>query len=140
MDPVTIGGIFSLGKELIARWWPDKDEQARREAELMVMAQQGELKELETRMSAIIAEANSKDKWTSRARPSFMYLFYLVVIALVIVFPVLGIWWPEQMTQFYNNVGAGFSAIPEEMWWAFTTGFLGYAGFRTYEKGKGVAK
>lgn len=140
MNPAIISGVFSLGKDLISRWWPDKDEQAKREAELMVLMQSGELKELETRMSAIIAEANSKDKWTSRARPSFMYLFYLVIVCLVMIFPVLGIWWPEQMNVFYDNVADGFDAIPEPMWWTFTTGYLGYAGFRTYEKGRGVAK
>ena len=34
----------------------------------------------------------------------------------------------------------GFAAIPEPLWWTFTTGYLGYTGARTYEKRIGVSK
>lgn len=138
MDPVS--GLFSIGGKLIDRWWPDAEEADKRKAELAMMAQNGELKELEISMSAIIAEANSSDKWTSRARPSFMYLFYTVIIFLVIIFPLIGIWYPSEMIRFYENVSSGFIAIPEPMWWTFTAGYLGYATNRTYEKVKGKAK
>lgn len=137
-DPIS--GLFSIGSKLIDRWWPDAEEADKRKAELMAMAQQGELKELEISMSAIIAEANSSDKWTSRARPTFMYLFYLVIIFLVIIFPILGIFFKQEMIVFYDNVTYGFKAIPEPMWWAFTTGYLGYTGARTFEKKSRVAK
>lgn len=138
MDPIS--GLFSIGGKLIDRWWPDAEEADKRKAELAMMAQNGELKELEISMSAIIAEANSSDKWTSRARPSFMYLFYTVIIFLVIIFPLIGIWYPSEMIRFYENVSAGFIAIPEPMWWTFTAGYLGYATNRTYEKVKGKVK
>jgi hypothetical protein len=108
--------------------------------ELFALTQSGELKELEISMSAILAEANSSDKWTSRARPSFMYLFYFVIISLVVIFPIVGVFHPESMYIFYQNVKVGFEAIPEPMWWTFTAGYLGYATNRTYEKVKKVAK
>lgn len=134
------GGLIELGSTLIKRLIPDKEAAAKAELELLVMQQNGELKELETRMSAIVAEANSVDPWTSRARPSFMYVFYFVIIVLTFVAPLVGIFSPEAMKQFYENVGYGFGAIPEEMWWTFTIGYLGYSGARTFEKNKGVAK
>lgn len=31
-------------------------------------------------MKAIIAEAQSRDPWTSRARPSFMYVMYVLIL------------------------------------------------------------
>ena len=34
-------------------------------------------------MSAIVAEANSSDPWTSRARPSFLYLIYVLLLFAV---------------------------------------------------------
>lgn len=134
------GGLLELGSTLIKRLIPDKEAQAKAELELAMMQQNGELQELQTRMSAIVAEANSADPWTSRARPSFMYVFYFVIIVLTFVAPVIGVFNPDAMASFYANVAAGFKAIPEEMWWTFTVGYLGYSGARTYEKRNGVAK
>jgi hypothetical protein len=138
LDPWS--AVFSFSETLIDKLFPDPSDKAKAVQDMMVLKQQGELKELETRMSAILAEAKSTDPWTSRARPTFMYMFYLVLLILVIVAPFVGIFYPQQMEQFYINVSSGFEAIPEAMWWTFTTGFLGYAGSRTYEKVKGVAK
>lgn len=132
--------LFSFGSEIIKRIFPDKESQQKYQQRLLELEQQGELKELETRMSVIIAEANSKDSWTSRARPSFMYVFYFLIVSLVVVAPVIGVFYPAEMNQFYANVKAGFDAIPGALWGTFTAGYLGYGGYRTFEKYKGVAK
>lgn len=137
---VLASGLIELGGALIKRLIPDKEAAAKAELDLLVLHQQGELKELETRMSAIVAEANSKDPWTSRARPAFMYVFYFVIITLTLVAPLVGVFSPQAMTDFYANVKLGFEAIPEALWWTFSAGYLGYTGFRTNEKLKGVAK
>jgi len=55
---------------------------------------------------------------------------------LVILAPVLGIFQPAGMQQFFLNVKLGFEAIPEALWWTFSAGYLGYTTARTYEKGK----
>lgn len=128
-----IGGVID---KLI----PDPAAKAKAQLELAVMQQNGELKELETRMSAILAEANSADPWTSRARPSFMYVFYFIIIMMTVVLPIVGIFNPEAMMQFYAHSKAGFDAIPDELWWCFTAGYLGYSGARTLEKRKGITK
>lgn len=140
MNPLLLGGIFEVGKSLIDKLIPDPQAKAKAQLELIQMQQNGELKELETRMGAILAEANSADPWTSRARPSFMYVFYFIILSLTVVAPIIGVFNPEAMQLFFSNVGAGFIAIPEELWWTFTAGYLGYAGARTYEKKAGVAK
>lgn len=132
--------LIEVGSKLIDKLIPDPEAKAKAQSELLQMQQKGELVELETRMNAIMAEANSKDPWTSRARPSFMYVFYFVLIMLTIIAPFVGVFFPEEMNQFYTNVGSGFKAIPEAMWWTFSTGFLGYTTARTYEKHKGVTK
>lgn len=127
-------GLVGIGSSLIERLFPNPEAQAKAKLELLTMQQSGELKELEIGMSAIVAEAQSEDPWTSRARPSFMYVFYAVIISLTIVAPIIGVFFPEAMAQFFTNVAAGFEAIPEPMWWTFTAGYLGYSGARTYEK------
>lgn len=140
LSALLTGGLLDVGSKLIDRLIPDPEQKAKAQLELLNMEQKGELSALSTRMSAILAEAQSKDPWTSRARPAFMYVFYSVILSLVLVAPAVGIFFPEQMTSFFSNVEAGFAAIPDEMWWVFTSGYLGYAGVRTLEKRKGVAK
>ncbi|WP_018868282.1 MULTISPECIES: 3TM-type holin [unclassified Thioalkalivibrio] len=140
MAPLIAGGVLELGKSIISRVLPDKEKQMEAEMKLLEMQSKGELKELEVRMGAIMAEANSKDPWTSRARPTFMYTFYIVILGLVLVAPVAGIFFPTQMEQFFANVQSGFAAIPQELWYTFTIGYLGYSGVRSYEKAKHVAK
>lgn len=140
MNPLLIGGIFEVGKSLIDKLLPDPEAKARATQELLIMQQTGELKELETRMGAILAEANSADPWTSRARPAFLYVFYFIILGMTVLAPVIGIFNPEAMGVFFDNVGKGFGAIPEEMWWTFSAGYLGYAGVRSVEKVKGAAK
>lgn len=136
MNPLLAPALFDMGRELIQRLIPDKQEQAKAELELMKIDQQGQIQEMASRMSAITKEAESTDPWTSRARPMFLYVFYIVILALVLVAPLIGIFFPNQMELFFINVGAGFSAIPEELWMTFTAGYLGYAGLRTVEKRK----
>lgn len=136
MSALLVGGILDIGKTLIGRLFPDPEQRAKAELELLAMQQNGELEAAKIQMSAIIAEAQSADPYTSRARPSFMYVFYILLLSLVVIAPFVGVFFPEQMEVFFNNVGKGFDAIPEEMWWTFTIGYLGYTGARTYEKRK----
>lgn len=139
MSIPIIGGILEIGGKLIDKLIPDPEAKAKAQLELMRMERDGQLDELKSRMSSILAEAQSSDPWTSRARPTFMYVFYGVIVSLVVVAPAVGVFAPEQMDAFFGNVGKGFRAIPEELWWTFTAGYLGYSGVRTVEKVKGKA-
>ena len=67
MNPLLISGVLSIGTKIIERLFPDEQARAKAELELLAMQQAGELKELETQMSAIVMEAKSDDPWTSRA-------------------------------------------------------------------------
>lgn len=118
---------------------PDPAQREAARLELEKIQQSSEFKELDARMGAITTEAGSSDPWTSRARPTFMYVFYGIIIALVILAPALGVFFPGQMKAFFDNVGAGFKAIPQELWWTFSAGYLGYSAARSYEKVKGLA-
>ena len=57
---------------------PDKDARAR--AKLELLALKHAKKQIEARLSAIVAEAQSADPWTSRARPSFLYVMYALIL------------------------------------------------------------
>lgn len=139
MNPMLLGGIFDIGKTLIKRFLPDPEQQAKAELELLAMQQSGELKELETRMSAIVMEAQSSDPWTSRARPSFMYVFYILILSSI---PMGIVFWisPDTAKEITTGFKGWLGAIPEEMWNLFLFGYLGYSGARTYEKRHNVTK
>lgn len=100
---------------------------------------ENELRRMETAMSAINTEGASADPYTSRARPSFLYVMYIVIlVGLPLSF--LAIWFPTEITTVQATFGAWVKGLPEEMWWLFGTGYLGYAGARTWEKTKGASK
>lgn len=134
MNPFFVTELFGMGKELIRKLIPDEEGQRAAEAQLDLMRQNGELAELQTRMSAINTEGGSSDAWTSRARPAFLYVFYVILLVMVVLAPLMGLKFPDLMDLYYHNVTKGFGAIPEEVWWTFTTGYLGYGGLRTLEK------
>lgn len=134
MTPLLIGGILELGREVIRRAIPDPAARAQAELELLRMEQEGQFRHMDVQMRAIVEEAKSADPWTSRARPSFLYVFYAIILGMSLFAPIIGVFFPESMDLFFANVGKGFTAIPEELWWTFTVGYLGYAGMRSYDK------
>ena len=143
MNPLLIGPLLEVGKGLIDRLFPDKiaqaSERAKAELELTALQQSGKLQEIQVQMSAIIAEAQSPDPWTSRARPSFLYCIY-VVILLGVPMGFLSAFRPDIATQVATGFGAWLGAVPDSLWALFGAGYLGYTGARTFEKGKRVAK
>lgn len=134
MNPLLIPSLVDIGGKIIDRVLPDEAAKAQAQIELAKMQLDGDLQRLTVSMSAINQEAASPDPWTSRARPAFLYVFYVILGVMVIVAPLLGLKFPELMELYYINVTKGFHAIPEEVWWTFTTGYLGYGGLRTLEK------
>lgn len=88
MDPVTIGSLIGVGKELISRVWPDPQDQAEELRKLEELRQKGELAELQAyiqvmqaRLSVIQAEATSEHFLTSNWRPIVMLVFTGLIVA-----------------------------------------------------------
>jgi hypothetical protein len=141
---LDVGGIFgsigTLAKDLRTAFTGKEPIDQNKAAELAFKVEELNQKIEESRISVMLAEASSTDKWTSRARPGFLYLFYLVVAVLVMGAPLVGVFNPNAMQQFYVNVAAGFKAIPDIMWETFGIGYLGYTAARQYGKVKGSDK
>jgi hypothetical protein len=139
MDPITISGIFGIGSKLIEKLFPDPTDKARAELELLRMQQSGELEVIKTRLSVIIAEAQSADPWTSRARPSFLYVVYVLILGAIPI-GLLTIFSPASAAAFTQGFQGWLAAIPDPILTLFGTVMLGYSVGRTMEKIKGVAK
>lgn len=135
----SLTAILGIGNKLIDKLIPDPEAKARAQLELAKMAQDGQLEEMKTQMSAIIAEAQSADPWTSRARPSFLYVVYILLL-WSIPMGVLTVFYPEAAQRFTAGFKAWMDSIPEPILTLFGTVMLGYVVGRSWEKVKGVAK
>lgn len=113
------------------------DPKAREAAKLALMQEKGSqvLKEVEAQLSPILAEAQSADPWTSRARPSFMYVIYVLLLASI---PMAIIYAYDAKLAGDLTVGfkAWLCAIPDPIINLFGMGYLGYTGARSFEKWK----
>jgi hypothetical protein len=96
------------------------------------------LEEVRVSMSAILAEASSSDPWTSRARPSFLYVVYILIL-FSIPMGILFAFAPDVAQRIADGSAAWFKSIPTEIIDLFKWVMLGYIGGRSYEKAKGVA-
>ena len=130
-----IGPIAALIDKII----PDPEARERAKIELIRLEGSQEMEAITARLSAIVAEANSHDPWTSRARPSFLYVMYTMIL-FAVPMGVLAAFSPG-MAQ---NIGAGMNAylagLPEPLYALFGTGYLGYTAARQWGKVKGVER
>jgi len=139
MDPLTLSSIFGIGGKLIDKLFPDPEQKAKAQLELLKMQQQGELDEIKVQLSAIIAEAQSPDPWTSRARPSFLYVVYILLL-WSIPMGVLAIFNPGAAATFTIGFKGWLAAIPDSILQLFGVVMTGYVMGRSWEKVRGAAK
>lgn len=130
-----IGPIASIIDKVI----PDKEAQARAKIELLSLEGSHELKMLETQLAAIVAEANSADPWTSRARPSFLYVMYVLLLT-ALPMGVLSAFDPVAAQEIAAGMNAYLAGLPEPLYALFGTGYLGYTAARQWGKVKGVER
>ncbi len=129
-----INEVINFGSKILDKIFPDKAQADQAKIRLLELQQQGEFKSEELRYSAINKEAESQDKWTSRARPSFLYVMYIMIL-MGLPFAILFAFKPEIAGAVTVGLNKWLTAIPEEMWWLFGTGYLGYSVSRSYDKG-----
>ena len=134
-----IEGLIGPIAKLIDKIIPDPEARDRAKLELLKMEGSQEMEAISTRMTAIVAEANSADPWTSRARPSFLYVMY-VLLLWAIPMGLIAAADPRMAAGISGGMTAYLRGIPEELYALFGTGYLGYTAARTWGKVKGVEK
>ncbi|MBC2664940.1 holin family protein [Novosphingobium flavum] len=127
-----LGPITSIIDKVI----PDPKQRDAAKLELLKLQGSQELELLRTQLSAIVAEANSADPWTSRARPSFLYVMY-VMILLSVPMGVVAAFRPETAQAIGAGMTAYLGGLPEPLYALFGTGYLGYTAARQWGKAKG---
>ena len=134
-----IAGIIGPVAALIDKIIPDPEARDRAKLELLKAEGSQEMRAVEARVSAIIAEARSADPWTSRARPSFLYVMYALLLWSVPMGLIAAIN-PGMAQGIGQGMTAYLSGIPEELYALFGTGYLGYTAARAWGKAKGSDK
>jgi hypothetical protein len=134
-----IEGIVSPITQLLDKIIPDP--RARDAAKLELLKFQGsqEMDVLRVQLSAIVAEAGSTDPWTSRARPSFLYVMYAMILWAIPMGLIASVR-PDMAKAIATGMNAYLAGIPEPLWALFGTGYLGYTAARQWGKAKGVDK
>ena len=117
------------------------DPQARDKAKLELIKLQGDqdMAAISAQMQAIVAEAQSADPWTSRARPSFLYVMYAMILWAIPMGLIAAVD-PDMALGIGEGMTAYLRALPEELYALFGTGYLGYTAARTWGKAKGVER
>jgi Holin of 3TMs, for gene-transfer release len=130
-----IGPIASLIDKIIP------DPKARDAAKLELIKLQGshEMEAMQAQLSAILAEAQSADPWTSRARPSFLYVIYAMILWAIPMGLIAAIR-PEAAANIAGGMNAYLNGLPEPLYALFGTGYLGYTAARQWGKARGIEK
>jgi hypothetical protein len=131
----VLGPIAAIIDKII----PDKAARERAKLELIKLEGTHELEAIQARLSAIVAEAQSPDPWTSRARPSFLYVMYALLL-WALPMGLIAAFRPEAARDIAAGMNAYLAGLPEPLYALFGTGYLGYTAARQWGKIKGVER
>lgn len=134
-----LSALIGPVSKIIDKIIPDKQARDQAKLELLKLEGSQEINELRIQMSAILAEAQSPDPWTSRARPSFLYVMYALLL-WSIPMGLIAAARPEAARDIATGMNAYLAGIPEPLYALFGTGYLGYTVARQWGKIRGVEK
>ena len=135
----AIGYGAKLLDDAINKIWPDPESKARAEAMTIQAAANAAMEQMRLLLQIPLAEAQSADKWTSRARPSFMYTMYALIL-WGIPFSVIAAIQPDAAMAMAKGFAAWLQAIPDKLWEVFGWCFAAYTSARTLDKGIDMVK
>lgn len=133
MNPLLLGPLLDFGKEMIGRFFPDKEEARKAEAEFLRLAMDGELKQVIAQLQINAQEAAHPSVWVAGWRPYYGWVGGTGFLYAVLLQPLLS-WlasvkgWPVP------------PMLDVDLLMVVAGGMLGIGGLRTYEKRKGVTK
>lgn len=90
-------------------------------------------------MTTATSEDPPPDLWTMRARPTFLYVIYGLLLWSIPMGMVAGVR-PQLAAAMIAGMRAYLEALPEPLYALFGTGYLGYTAARAWGKAKGVER
>jgi hypothetical protein len=132
MSPLLLGPVLEIGKSIIDRLFPDAEERARKEAELLILMQTQEMQKVLAQLEINAKEAAHPSLFVSGGRPFVMWTCGIGFAWATIGQPIAA----------WYAAARGFPPPPTidaEVLMYTLGGLLGLGTFRSYEKTKGVA-
>lgn len=133
----ALSSLIGPVTQLLDRIIPDRTARDRAKLALLRLEGEQQLETVGAGMAAILSESGSRDPWVSRARPTFLYVIYFLLLWAIPMSLVAAIW-PAAAARMSAGMGAYLAAIPEPLYALFATGYLGYTAARTWGKIRGV--
>ena len=127
-----LGPVAGLLDKLI----PDPRARETAQRELLRLEGTQELERVKAQMAAVLAEAQAPDPWTSRARPSFLYVMYVLLLWSIPMGLIAAVK-PDAALAIARGMNAYLNGLPEPLYALFGTGYLGYTVAREWGKGRG---
>lgn len=141
MDPILTGGLFSLASKVFDKFFPDPEERAKAQLQLLTMQQAGEFKEMDMQLQAAQmqadinrVEAASSSIFSSGWRPFIGWICGCGLAYQFLLRPLL--------TFVLLLVDARVTTLPAlelDTLLTLLGGMLGLATLRTKEKLQGVS-
>lgn len=132
-----LSALIGPVSQIIDKIIPDKEARDRAKLELLKLEASQEMEHVRVQISAILTEAGSADPWTSRARPGFLYVMYLLLLWAIPMGLIAAIR-PDAARDIAAGMNAYLAGIPEPLYALFGTGYLGYTAARQWGKIRGV--
>lgn len=132
MNPLLLSPILEFGKTLISRFVPDKEAQAKAEAEMLMLLTTQDFQKVMAQLEINAKEAAHPSILVSGGRPFFIWIGGVGFLYAVLIQPLL-VWasringWPEP------------PELDTDLLWVVISGLLGLGTLRSVDKAKGVA-
>ncbi|WP_375270894.1 3TM-type holin [Sphingomonas sp.] len=128
-----VDGLVAPLAQLLDRIIPDPQTRDAAKRELLRLERTHELDAVRAQIAALIAEASAADPWVARARPTFLYVIYALLLWSVPVGLIAAVR-PAAAQAIARGMTAYLNALPEPLYALFGTGYLGYTVAREWGK------
>ena len=138
MNPLIVGSVLDIGSKVIDRLFPDQNQKAAAQLELIKLQQEGEFKQIDTafelakgQMDINKVEAGT-DLFRGGWRPACGWICSFGLFYSFILRPIA-----PPLIALTTGRGIEFAALDSDTLMTLLVGMLGLGGYRTMEKIKG---
>jgi hypothetical protein len=142
VNPLLLGGIFDIGGKLLDRLFPDPEQRAKAQVDMLRLQQEGAFKELDARLQLDLAqaqinavEAASPNLFQSGWRPATGWVCVLGLFYEFLLRPIL----PWALTVFQAPEVPAMPSL-DGVLFELVFAMLGIGTMRSIDKARGVAK
>jgi len=134
-----VSAIIELGTKVLDKFVADPAQRDAAKLELIRAERAADRDDLTAALQVIVSDSRSADPWTSRARPSFLYVVYFLLL-MAVPMGILSAFHPETAKAIAEGFKMWLGAIPDSITTLFGVVMTGYSLGRSWEKVKGATK